>query len=155
MATPKYTTKSGFTFWEDPVYDYSLSWENAKTLERYKEICEQKRNYKDPCIFWAFSKEQFEEGMARVRPHLKEGQKIVRGIAGMFCTREAYDKMMEFYRNADKMIAAECDPQEVYCYEYNNHECCINWDGDLEPMRIVRVLFGKDVKVRRFRACEE
>lgn len=148
-----YKTKSGFTFFEDPAYGYAISYENAKTLGRYFELREQQRNYKDPCIFWAFSKEQFEEGVKRVTPLLKDGQKIMQGPAGMFCTKEAYDKMMHFLNNVDSMIAAECDPQEVYCYEYNNHECCIGWDGDLRAWELVSSIFGDYIEIVRFRAA--
>jgi len=39
-------------------------------------------------------------------------------------------------------IFHECDPQEVYCYEYNNHECCIAFDGDIEAIRLVAGIWG-------------
>lgn len=39
-------------------------------------------------------------------------------------------------------IKNECDPQEVYCYEYNNHECCIAFDGDIEAIRLVAGIWG-------------
>ena len=52
-------------------------------------------------------------------------------------------------------IRSECNPQEVYVYEYNNHECCIDWDGDLNAIRIIATVWGEDVArtIKRKNAC--
>lgn len=39
----------------------------------------------------------------------------------------------------------ECDPQEVYFYEYNNHECMIAWDGDKEAYDLIVGYWGEEV----------
>lgn len=145
-----YTFKTGMTVSQDWDRDGCLVIKNAKTLDRYREIHDKRTNYTDPCIFYAFDEAQLKRGMDAARPHLKEGQKIKRGNYGMWATQEAYDKMMEFFANADKMIAEECDPQEVYCYEYNNYESFIAWEGDTEAYNIVRRIYGADVKIHRF-----
>ena len=45
-------------------------------------------------------------------------------------------------------------PPLLHFYEYNNHECCIAWDGDLEAIKIVLSLFGEEAarKIKRYRA---
>ena len=47
----------------------------------------------------------------------------------------AFDKMFS-------LAAQECDPQEVYFYEFNNHECMYAFDGDDEAMELVIKIFG-------------
>lgn len=45
----------------------------------------------------------------------------------------------------NRLIAEECDPYEVYCYEYNNHECGISWDGDLGAISLIVDYWGANV----------
>lgn len=42
-------------------------------------------------------------------------------------------------------VAKECDPQEVYFYEFNNYECMYAFDGDEEAIRTIINYFGVDV----------
>lgn len=148
MAT--YTFKTGMTVTQDWDRDGYLVIENAKTLKLYHELNDKASRYDDPCMFYAFSQEQFDRGMEKVKPHLKEGQEVLRYRYGLFSTKEAYDKLIDFLTHKDEIIAKECDPQEVYCYEYNNYESCIAWEGDKEPYEIVKRIYGPDVKIHRF-----
>ena len=83
-----------------------------------------------------------------------EGEKLLHIGGGGFATKDGAKRLFEFYESIDAKIKAECDPQEVYVYEYNNHECCIAWDGDLEAIKIVLSLFGEDAarNIKRYRA---
>ena len=49
------------------------------------------------------------------------------------------------------MVKEECDPQEVYFYEYNNHECQYAFDGDYEVYKLVSDIFGEYIasKIKR------
>lgn len=119
---------------------------NAKTIKRYKELEEEKYTtdcYRYDCFF-AFSNQQFAEGLKKIRP-LKEGEKLVCDGAGMYGTRDGIDKFFAAYDEIDKRIKQECDPQEVYFYEFNNNESMISWDGDAEPMKIITRIWGKEV----------
>jgi len=125
-------TNNDFTFEQDfDRYEGGLVWKNAKTLKRYKELSEQHAPAKG--WFAAFSDKQFSEGLSDL---------ISKGLKAM----------VDFYRERDKRIAEECDPQEVYCVEFNNHECMIAYDGDLEAMRLCIDLFGADrcQSIKRF-----
>ena len=69
--------------------------------------------------FFAFSTEQFNEGIEKYN---LTGQKIYRGFGGLYGTKEGIEELMSFYDNLNNRIAKECDPQEVYDYEFGNHE---------------------------------
>ena len=135
--------------------DGVLEYKNAKTLKRYRELRDEQSHVdvKKFDVFFAFSNEQFAEGLKSIRP-LSDGEKLVRIGGGGFGTKDGAKRLFEFYESIDAKIKAECDPQEVYVYEYNNHECCIAWDGDLEAIKIVLSLFGEETarKIKRHRA---
>ena len=141
------TLPSGLQYSRDfSEYDGSVVMYNAKTVERYRQLQQEKSEqdcYKFDCFF-AFSNAQFAEGLKKIRP-LKEGEKLVCVGAGMYGTRDGVDKFFASYHEIDNRIKQECDPQEVYFYEYNNHESMISWDGDAEPFKIITRIWGKEV----------
>lgn len=125
--------------------DGTLSCQNVKTIKHYKELKEERSS----CdlskfdMFCAFSKQQFEENRKHIRP-LNEGEKYVSFGAGVFGTKDGIEKYLAFSESINKRIAEECDPQEVYCYEFNNYECCIAYDGDADAIRLVADYWGWD-----------
>ena len=104
----------------------------------------------DGCFF-AFSNSQFAEG---IKKHGLEGQKLYDGGAGLFGTKEGIQKFIGFYDNLNKEIAENCDPQEVYDFEFSNHECGYTHD-DTGAIKIVAATFGdeKAKTVKRRFAC--
>ena len=80
-------------------------------------------------------------GMKGIRP-LNDGEKIYSFGAGGYGTKDGIERLFKFYEDMEARIKNECDPQEVYCYEYNNHECCIAFDGDIEAIRLVARIWG-------------
>lgn len=135
--------------------DGVLEYKNAKTLKRYRELRDEQSHVdvKKFDVFFAFSNEQFAEGLKSIRP-LADGEKLVRIGGGGFGTKDGAKRLFEFYESIDEKIKSECDPQEVYVYEYNNYECCIAWDGDLEAIKIVLSLFGEEAarNIKRYNA---
>lgn len=116
-------------------------------MPTYQEI---KNN--DPVLFecfFAFSKSQIEEG---IKKNNLEGKKIYSAPGGLYGTKEGIHKLYSDYDKMDSEIAANCEPQSVYDYEFNNHECSYTTD-DEEAIKIVVGIFGtekaKEVK-RRF-----
>ena len=97
--------------------------------------------------FFAFSTEQYNEGIAK---HNLEGKKIFRGIGGLYGTKEGINELMAFYEGLGDRIAKECKAQEVYNYEFGNHECSYTND-DSEAMMIVMSYFTEEecAKVKR------
>lgn len=137
---------SKFAYKSDSSNDGMLSWSNDKTINRYRQICDE-RSAIDTTkfdIFWAFSNQQFADGLKSIRT-LKDGEKLVRIGAGGFGTRDGVDRWLKCLREYDDRIKSECDPQEVYCYEYNNHESFISWDGDMGAIQVIIDIWGIDV----------
>lgn len=138
-------TNTDFTFEQDfDRYDGGLVWKNAKTLKRYRELSNQHAPTKG--WFAAFNNEQFSEGLSDLirKDEAKSKEDIKSYGAGVFGTAEGLSEMIRFYQERNRLIAEECDPQEVYCVEFNNHECMIAYDGDLEALRLCLDLFGVD-----------
>lgn len=132
-----------FEFGSDWDSESPISYKNARTLKRYKELCNQHSevDVKKFDCFFAFSNEQFAKGKASIRS-LGEGEKLVSLGGGCYGTKDGADRLFKFYDEVNAKIKDECDPQEVYCYEYNNHECCIAFDGDIEAIRLVARIWG-------------
>ena len=128
------------------------------TLKRYSELKEQMHtvSFDKIGIFAAFSNEQFKEGYDRMVKlgHIKDGDKVYHLAAGCYGTKEGFERLTTYYEDIENTIRAECDPQEVYYYEYNNFECCIAYDGDYDAMKQIILTFGEDAasKVKRLRA---
>lgn len=129
------------TFKRDWERDGYLVITEAKTIGKYKELVEKRNNLSDKEIFYAFSDDQFKQNS---KEHGLEGKRIFNYGAGMFGTQEGYDRLVAAVDAINKRIQEECDPQEVYLYEYNNHESFISWDGDKEPANIIKRIFGEE-----------
>ena len=118
----------------------------ATTIDRYKALKydEQppKGNY-----FWAFDRKQLAAGYMRLKESgaVSEPNQLVKAGGGLFGTRQALHDLHMWEIKRGARIADECDPQEVYLYEYNNHESFISWDGDLEPIMIIISIWGYEV----------
>lgn len=99
--------------------------------------------------FFAFSDKQFEEG---IKKHNLEGKKIFRADGGLFGTNQGIEKLYADYEAINAEIKTTCQPQEVYDYEFINHEC--DYVGnDHEAIKIVASYFSDeqaDTVKRRF-----
>ena len=105
---------------------------------KYKEIINQKFDYKE--IFFAITKEQIEKGLDETGIR---GRKIYKGGSCLYGTHEGIIAFFNFNKAIIKKIEQECDPQEVYEYEYSNHEC--NYVGkDTEAILMIISYFGEE-----------
>jgi hypothetical protein len=107
----------------------------------YQDIKNQQPILRD--CFFAFSTQQFEEGIAK---HNLGGQKIYRGMSGLYGTESGIKELLNFYSDVNDRIAKECNPQEVYDYEFDNHECSITCDDTDAMMIIVSTFTEEQVK---------
>ena len=136
--------------------NYHLDWkqegliviDNPKTINLYHQL---KYEARPPAgdYFWAFSVEQLKRGIKD--KHLED--KKLYGKDSLFGTKEALGALNAYYENIAERIKNECNPQEVYLYECNNHEYMYNWDGDEEALLLVIKYWGEDVAstIRRVR----
>jgi hypothetical protein len=101
--------------------------------------------------FFAFCSHQVAEG---IKKHGLEGKKLYDGGMGLIGTREGIKEFLSFYDNNTAEIAANCNPQEVYDYEFGNHECEYTQD-DTEAIKIVAATFGDEIAktVKRRNNC--
>jgi hypothetical protein len=130
---------------------------SPKTIRRYQELKNEHPKSEDYGVFFAFSDKQFEEGRQELisKGYLKEGEKVCSFGCGVYGTRNEIHRYLSFYDERIKQIAKECDPQEVYFYECNNHESGYTWCDD-EPLRLVADYFGKEAarKIKRLYSGE-
>ena len=120
--------------------------ETQSTVQRYIQIRNEFDNTERPYLFFAFSNKHFEEGKKKLEKNgwWKEGEKIYHMGAGGFSTERGIKEWEKAIAEKDRKIKTECNPQDVYNYEHNNHESSIDWEGDLEPIRIVDNIFGTE-----------
>lgn len=146
--SPIKTAHGMLEIYKDWDCEGAIYMKNPKTLNRYIELSNEQPDSDKYGIFWAFSNEQYENGKSRMKElgFYKDGQKIYSfGAGGYGTSKESIDKFFGFYNERAKKIVAECDPQEVYLYEYDNHECMLSWDGDEPAINIIVNIYGKEI----------
>ena len=148
IKTQKVSTAHGELQWyRDWDRDGAITMLNPKTIALYREL-KYGANAHPACedydVFFAFSDQQFAEGLKKIRP-LRDGEKLVSAGAGLYGTRDGVERFIAAYDARDKKIKKECDPQEVYFHEYNNHESMLSWDGDAEPFKIIKKIWGNKI----------
>ena len=110
------------------------------TTKRYIEIREEQPTL-NKCFF-AFSKQQFEEG--KIEAGITDDEEIFSAHGGLFGTQQGIDELYKFYKVRAKRITSECNPQDICNYEWNNYECIITYD-DEEAIQMIVHYFGIDV----------
>lgn len=106
-------------------------------MSKYTEIKDQHPELVD--CFFAFSNQQLNEGWDKIG----RDKELRSGGNGLYGTVEGIRKLWADYDAINKRIGEECDPQEVYEYEHNNHECSYTND-DSEAMKICIAYFGEE-----------
>jgi hypothetical protein len=143
------TTRGELRYYRDwGNYDGGVVMLNAQTIDRNKAIKNEHPDADKCGVFFAFSREQFAEGYKHLVElgHIKDGDKICQDKdTGAFGTKDGLAAFFKFYDDSRAAIPKECDPQEVYFYEYNNHECMIAWDGDKEAYDLIVGYWGEEV----------
>ena len=139
-------TANGVKYYQDfDRTEGAICMVEPKTINRYWEIKNEQPKSELYGVFFAFGDKQFEEGRKRLieKGYLKEGDKVCSVGAGMYGTESEIDRYFAFYRGRAKKIKAECNPQEVYFSEWNNHECMFTNDDN--ALKCIVETFGKEV----------
>ena len=139
---------NGVEWYQDWDMEGHIVMVNAKTIKRYVELKDAHPDTNKYGVFFAFGTEQFRQGMAslKLRGYIKDDEKVCGAGVGLYGTRAELDRYLKFYSEQEKMIAKECAPQEVYFYEWNNHECM--FADDDQVVRIIADYFGKEAAHR-------
>lgn len=146
-------TVNGVEFYQDwNNSEGGIRMVGAKTINRYKELRAEHPDSERYGVFFAFDAKRYDEGCRRLaaKGYLKDGAKVVRGGMGMYGTKSEIDRYLAFYREREEAIARECDPQEVYFHEWNNHECMVSMDDD-DALNVVISVFGKEAAHKIYR----
>jgi hypothetical protein len=109
---------------------------------KYREILNEEIDCYEYNCFFAFSDKQVLEGMKKAS--ISEGEKLYSDGGGLHGTKEGLRRYFTAIKEKEARIAKECNPQEVYDYEFANHECGYVCD-DEEAIRIAVHYFGKEV----------
>jgi len=107
-------------------------------MSKYNKLLNEHPVLKD--AFFAFSDKAFAESLKERKLNKED---IYKGGSGLYGTKEGINAVYKFYEDRTARIAKECTPQEVYDYEYDNHECEYTED-DTDAITIVVDIFGSD-----------
>lgn len=111
-----------------------------KTIDTYMTLKNAYPEMKK--CFFAFSRQQFDLGMKSAG--ISQDEKVYHFGAGLYGTKEGVNQYLAGVNANYEQISKECDPQEIYDYEFANHEC--GYVGnDKEAIEWVVEIFGKDV----------
>ena len=105
----------------------------------YREYKEAKqKSVNELPIFWAFSNEQFKEGMEARGLTVDDTDQIYALGAGGYYLRKDADVIRAFFMKKDglrKMMRAPVFAEEAFYDEMCNHEYGINWQADWDVCR--------------------
>ncbi len=108
-------------------------------MSKYSELKNKISEHSPEQCFFAFTKEQFEQG--KKQKNIPPDAEVVSGPMGIFGTKEGIENFFKYLDSATAEIAQQCEPQDVYDSEYCNHECSYVGD-DEEAIKIVVEYFG-------------
>lgn len=109
-------------------------------MGKYVEIKQEQFDFKAHGGFFAFGQDQFTTNKIGEAPFVSLGM-------GLYCSEanaEALSKAFhKFVDETNKRIKENCEPKEVFDYEYGNHEC--DYTNDVEnPCMYIIELYGLD-----------
>lgn len=112
--------------------------ERGMDMETYRQMQERhQKEMNDFPIAFAYSDQQFDDGMRRLGLNPSETDKVVSVFYGAFIRREDHDALMEMFERhskeeRDAFIKNEDDwAYHAFRYELANHE--YSYTGDYEP----------------------
>ena len=113
----------------------------------YKGIYDTPINASDYDVFFAFGTEQYKKALEK---NGFSDEQIVSAGDGLYGTRDGLKAYFGAFEKLTERVAAECNPQDIYRYEFDNHDCehiCC----DREAMKYVVSIFGMEraKKVKR------
>lgn len=118
------------------------------SISKYLEI---KKTF-PPMIecFYAFNEKQFVEN--REKAGISPDKKIYAYNGGLYGTKNGITNYLKDIDENLARIPKECNPQQVYNFEFDNHECKHSGE-DTEVIKLVVSYFGEEVAKTVKRRC--
>lgn len=116
-----------------------------KTIRRYIQLQEQSRTVKcqDHHCFFALKGDDMDK--KKKEAGIKEGEKIYSVTGGLYGTEDGIKSYFEALGGNEETIRRECNPYEVYLYEFDNYECNIDTEGDYRAIAKVTSIYGEEI----------
>ena len=114
-------------------------------MSKYYEIKDEFSKFTHKELFYAFSNDQFAEGMKNI----PEGEKVFKGGMGDFGTIAGFKARQDALDHMHNRITKECTAQQIYDYEYGNYECGYT-GNDSQAYEIAKEYFpNMDIKRKK------
>lgn len=111
-------------------------------ITRYEELLDEVYNHHFEGIEYIFNREQLDEYLKRngyTQADLDSGKLVSDGQSGIG-TKEMFRNRYKFLIKWAERVKKECTPDEIYTYEWWNHEC--GYTGDyMAALAITRDYF--------------
>jgi hypothetical protein len=118
--------------------------------EAYKGIYDTDPDTDALGVFFAFSDKQLQEGLEKFGYKKSDIVHVNIPGLGLFGPKEKCEAFLGEYEKRAERVSNECNPQDVYDYEFGNYEC--DYTGtDEEAIGIVVSTFGKEKAKTVFR----
>lgn len=116
---------------------------------KYTEFRDEYSKYHNDGIEYVFGQDQWRDYLKRhnLTEEQAEATLVSDGYGGIG-TKEAFKARDEYFDSVAKKISEQCNPDEIFEYEYWNHECGYTGDWS-EALRITRAYFPKYVPTRK------
>lgn len=116
---------------------------NTKPYEELKD--RQQKEFNNFTIVYAFNEKQLVEALAKLGAKKEECVSVF-GHGDIVKKEDAPKLIAMMERHNEEMWNALRDPDfaaGAFLYEMNNHEYCINWDGDDDVLNCFALTFDK------------
>jgi hypothetical protein len=111
--------------------------------DAYKGIYDKHPSADEYGVFFAYSDKQLSEGLSKFGYEKSDIVRVDAQGLGLYGPREKCLAFLGEYEKRAERVKKECNPQDIYDYEFDNHECGYTGD-DMEVMELIEDIFGLD-----------
>ena len=116
---------------------------------KYTELKEKYSSYHNDGIEYVFGQDQWRDYLKRHNLTEEQAKATLVGDGyGGIGTKEAFKARDEYFKTVEKEILEQCNPDEIFEYEYWNHECGYTGDWS-EALHITQAYFPKYTPTRK------
>lgn len=125
-----------------------------KKEERIAKYCELKKKWNSKNYvgtFYAIDEDDKKNGIKKILSLRNGNEELVQYTKHLFGWKRYLDEMVDKKYAIRNMIVSECNPQDVYDYEYKQNNCKIDPCGDVEAIKTIINIFGVEIanKIKR------